>query len=101
MLKRKVVVDKAIYIAQAVLHYSKLEMYRLFYVTINIPGLLIADVILPAGRTDSFIMEIRVKKTEAEVDNPIVLSFLVKVYHSWRVLLYSSNYSPEHPLFPE
>ena len=44
MLKPKVELNKPIYIGQAVLDYSKLEMYRLYYGTISVPGPLIADV---------------------------------------------------------
>ena len=31
MLKTKVTLDKPVFVGQAVLHYSKLEMYNLFY----------------------------------------------------------------------
>ena len=102
MLKPQVELNKPIYIGQAVLDYSKLEMYNLFYKTINLPGPLIADVKLLAGDTDSFFMEIRVKKVQAAIDEQISgLSSRDKVFAQWRNLLDSSNYPPKHPLFSD
>ena len=108
MLKPKVVLNKPIYIGQAVLDYSKLEMYRLYYGTINVPGPLISDVKLLAGDTDSFFLQMRVRKVEAAIDEEVeqgrrrqLTSARDKVFHVWRDQLDSSNYPPEHPLFSE
>ena len=100
MPKPTVELNKPIYIGQAVLDHSKLEMYRLFYGVIKAPGPLIADVKLLAGDTDSFFLELKVRKVENEIDERIT-SARDKVFYQWRELLDSSNYPPEHPLFSE
>ena len=59
MLKGTVALNKPIFIGQAVLDYSKLEMYKLFYETIK-PTPLIRQINLIAGDTDSFFLEFKV-----------------------------------------
>ena len=55
MIKPKVVLDKPVYVGKAVLDYSKLEMYRLFYDTLR-PNKLLKKVELLGGDTDSFFL---------------------------------------------
>ena len=88
MAKSKVVLDKPIYIGQAVLDYSKLTMYKLFYETLpQCP--LIQKLELLGGDTDSFFLEIT---TEAHVTGADILENL-KEHVDF------SNYPTDHPQF--
>jgi hypothetical protein len=71
MLKPKVTLDKPIFVGQAVLDYSKLEMYYLYYKILN-QCPLIKKLQLVGGDTDSFFLTIA-------TDNHITLS---DVFHS-------------------
>ena len=88
MLKAKVTLDKPIFVGQAVLDYSKLEMYNLFYRTLpQCP--LIKKLQLIGGDTDSFFLTIA-------TDTNITLS---DVYNNLAQHIDTSNYPPSHPLY--
>ena len=53
-----VTLDKPIFIGQAVLDYSKLEMYRLYYQTLR-QCPVIRHVDLIGGDTDSFLLALK------------------------------------------
>jgi hypothetical protein len=88
MVKPKVTLDKPIFVGQAVLDYSKLEMYQLFY-TVLPQCSLIKKLQLVGGDTDSFFLTIA-------TDTHITLS---DVYHSLAQHIDTSNYPPSHPLY--
>ena len=88
MLKAKVTLNKPIFVGQAVLDYSKLEMYELFYKTLpQCP--LIKKLQLVGGDTDSFFLTIA-------TDKHITLS---DVFNSLTQFVDTSNYPPSHPLY--
>ena len=88
MVKPKIVLDKPIYIGQAVLDYSKLTMYTLFYQTLpSCP--LIKKLELLGGDTDSFFLEIT---TDTHVKVSDVLENLKECVDF-------SNYPPNHPQY--
>ena len=88
MLKPKVTLDKPIFVGQAVLDYSKLEMYNLFYKTLpQCP--LIKKLQLVGGDTDSFFLTIA-------TDTDITLS---DVFNSLAQHMDTSNYPPSHPMY--
>ena len=79
---------KPIYIAQAVLDYSKLEMYKLLYDIIR-PCPLIREASLMRGDTDSFFLALTTQK---------YLNFN-EVWKSLSRYFDSSNYKSDHPLY--
>ena len=84
-MKNKVELNKPIYVGQAVLDYSKLEMYKLFYQ--KLPGCpLIKKLELAGGDTDSFFLSIT---TDLGVE-------LRDVFQSLGQYFDSSNYKEEH-----
>ena len=88
MLKPKVTLNKPIFVGQAVLDYSKLEMYQLFYTTLpQCP--LIKKLQLVGGDTDSFFLTIA-------TDINVTLS---DVFNSLSQFIDTSNYPPSHPLY--
>lgn len=88
MLKSKVVLDKPIFVGQAVLDYSKLEMYNLFYnILPQCP--LIKKLQLVGGDTDSFFLTIATDTTITLAD----------VFKSLAQYMDTSNYLPSHPLY--
>ena len=88
MFKSKVVLDKPVYIGQAVLDYSKLEMYNLYYnILRKCP--LIRQPELVGGDTDSFFLALH---TEREVRLEDIFNYLSKYFDS-------SNYPQDHPLY--
>ena len=88
MMKNKVVLNKPIYIGQAVLDYSKLEMYKLFYKKLpKCP--LIKKLELAGGDTDSFFLSIT---TDLGVE-------LTDVFQSLGKYFDSSNYSEDNRVF--
>ena len=88
MLKPKVTLDKAIFVGQAVLEFSKLEMYELYYQILpQCP--LIKKLQLIGGDTDSFFLTIA-------TDKHIELS---DVFHSLAQHIDTSNYPLAHPLY--
>jgi hypothetical protein len=88
MLKNKVILDKPIFVGQAVLDYSKLEMYNLFYKILPQCSL-IKKLQLVGGDTDSFFLTIATETT-------ITLS---DVFRSLTQHMDTSNYQPSHPLY--
>ena len=88
MIKSEVELCKPIYIGQAVLDYSKLEMYQLFYKILK-PCPLIREARLMGGDTDSFFLAITTQKD---------LNFN-EVWQSLNKYFDSSNYKSDHPLF--
>ena len=88
MLKAKVTLNKPIFVGQAVLDFSKLEMYHLFYKTLpQCP--LIKRLQLVGGDTDSFFLTIA-------TDTHIMLS---DVFNSLTQFIDTSNYPPSHPMY--
>ena len=88
MMKPKVTLDKPIYIGQAVLDYSKLTMYKLFYQTLpQCP--LIHKLELLGGDTDSFFLSLTVDIQTSSSD-------ILKNLESF---VDFSNYPTDHPLF--
>ena len=88
MIKPKVTLDKPIYVGQAVLDYSKLEMYHLFY-TILPACPLIKKLQLVGGDTDSFFLAITTDSKHSLHD----------VFSTMTNYLDASNYPTDHPLF--
>ena len=88
MLKNKVTLDKPVFVGQAVLDYSKLEMYNLFYKTLP-QSPLIKKLKLVGGDTDSFFLAIT---TDARIS-------LTDVFNSLSQHLDTSNYPPSHPSY--
>ena len=88
MLNTKVTLDKPVFVGQAVLDYSKLEMYNLFYKVLpQCP--LIKKLQLVGGDTDSFFLTIA-------TDTHITLS---DVFNSLAQHIDTSNYPPSHPMY--
>ena len=88
MMKPKVMLNKPISVGQAVLDYSKLEMYKLFY-EILLPCPLIKKLHLVGGDTDSFFLTII---TDLHISLSDVYKFLAQHIDT-------SNYPPSHPLY--
>ena len=88
MMKPKVTLDKPIFIGQAVLDYSKLTMYNLFYKTLK-QCPLINDLTLLGGDTDSFFLEL---VTDPHITQNDILKNLEEFVDF-------SNYPPTHPLY--
>ena len=87
MIKPKVILNKPIYIGQAVLDHSKLAMYTLFYETLpSCP--LIHNIKLLGGDTDSFFLALTV---EQHITTSDILSDM-KQHVDF------SNYPTTHPL---
>ena len=88
MFKSKVVLDKPVYIGQAVLDYSKLEMYNLYYnILRKCP--LIRQPELVGGDTDSFFLALHTDKNVQLGD----------VFKNLSEYFDSSNYPQDHPLY--
>ena len=87
-IKPMVTLDKPIFIGQAVLDYSKLEMYRLYYQTLR-QCPVIRHVDLIGGDTDSFLLALK-------LDIGIRLN---DVFLYLRDQFDSSNYPSTHPLY--
>ena len=88
MFKSKVTLCKPVYIGQAVLDHSKLEMYKLYYQTLkHCP--LFKSVELVGGDTDSFQLAITVEKSNTLND----------IFSQLRSKFDSSNYPTDHPLY--
>ena len=88
MLKPKITLDKPVFVGQAVLDYSKLEMYELFYKTLpQCP--LIKKLQLVGGDTDSFFLTIA-------TDLHITLS---DVFNNLAQHIDTSNYPSSHPMY--
>ena len=88
LLKPKVTLDKPVFVGQAVLDYSKIEMYQLFYKILpQCP--LIKKLQLVGGDTDSFFLTIA-------TDTHIKLS---DVYNNLAQHIDTSNYPPSHPMY--
>ena len=88
MLKPKVELNKPVFVGQAVLDYSKVEMYNLFYnILPQCP--LIKQLHLIGGDTDSFFLTIA-------TDTNITLS---DVFNNLTQHIDTSNYPPSHPLY--
>ena len=106
MLQPCVKLTKPIFIGQAVLDYSKLEMYRLFYGTLKRTPL-IRELTLVAGDTDSFFLEMKIPRQRQSTNNnnnsPRSLLALGRdrIFGEWLEKLDSSNYPRDHPLFSE
>lgn len=88
MFKAKVVLDKPVFIGQAVLDYSKLEMYQLYYNTLR-QCPLIRQPELVGGDTDSFFLALH---TDKDITLADVLRALGQFFDS-------SNYPSDHPLY--
>ena len=88
MFKSKVVLDKPVYIGQAVLDYSKLEMYNLYYKILR-QCPLIRKAELVGGDTDSFFLSLHTDKQVTIED----------VFRDLSTYLDSSNYPANHPLY--
>ena len=88
MLKPKVTLNKPIFVGQAVLDYSKLEMYNLYYKVLS-QCPLIKKLQLVGGDTDSFFLNI-------VTDTNIMLS---DVYNSLAQHMDTSNYPSSHPMY--
>ena len=88
MFRSKVVLNKPIYIGQAVLDLSKLEMYRFFYYQIKRCPL-IRQPVLVGGDTDSFFLALY---TNRGVE-------LKDIYEYFSDIFDSSNYPRDHPLY--
>ena len=88
MLKPKVTLDKPVFVGQAVLDYSKIEMYNLYYnILPQCP--LIKKLQLVGGDTDSFFLTIT-------TDMNITLS---DVFNNLAQHIDTSNYPPSHPMY--
>ena len=92
MSKEKVVLNKPVYIGQAVLDLSKLEMYELRYNTLaryeaQFPG---GSIRIMGGDTDSFFLSLK---------NVCANSLLEKMARD--DVLDSSNYPKDHPLYSD
>ena len=88
MFKSRVVLNKPVYIGQAVLEYSKLEMYQLYY-SILCKCPLIRQPDLVGGDTDSFFLALK-------TDRHVLLSDIFKYLSKY---LDSSNYPQDHPMY--
>ena len=88
MMKTKVVLNKPIYIGQAVLDFAKLEMYKLYYDIIK-KCKCVKNVELLGGDTDSFFLAITTNKS-IEIDD---------IFKELSPYFDSSNYPQNHPLY--
>ena len=88
--KPRTILNKPIYIGQAVLDNSKLEMYELYYYTLK-PCPLVHDMRILGGDTDSFFLQLRTS-TEIMLDD---------IFDYFKDYLDSSNYQQNHRLFTE
>ena len=88
MLQAKVKLNKPIFIGQAVLDYSKVSMYELFYNSFKKCPLL-QRVELAVGDTDSFILALTM---DSKYD-------LEDIFTYFKPQFDSSNYPQDHPLF--
>ena len=88
LYKSKILLNKPIYIGQAVLDYSKLIMYELYYKTLS-KNLLISKAVLCGGDTDSFFL--------ALYSEPSVT--LDDIFLSMSDVFDSSNYPDTHPMY--
>ena len=88
MFQDKVVLNKPVYIGQAVLDYSKLEMYTLYYKILR-QCPLIRKAELVGGDTDSFFLSLH---TDRQVR-------LEDVFRDLSAYFDSSNYPQNHPLY--
>ena len=88
MLKPKVLLNKPIYIGQAVLDFAKLEMYHLYYNIIK-KCTCIKSVELLGGDTDSFFLAVQTTYDVSVND----------IYKELRPYFDSSNYPIDHPLY--
>ena len=88
MFKSKVELNKPVYIGQAVLDYSKLEMYNLYYNLLR-PCRLIRQPSLIGGDTDSFFLALHTHRSILLED---IFSDLADYFDS-------SNYPQDHPLY--
>ena len=88
MIKNKVLLDKAIFVGQAVLDHSKLEMYKLYYNTLKKCSL-INKCELVGGDTDSFFLALH-------VNNNITMN---DIFQRLSRYFDSSNYPQDHPLY--
>ena len=88
--KPRVILNKPIYIGQAVLDNSKLEMYELYYYVLK-PCPLVNDMRILGGDTDSFFLQLRTS-TRLSLDD---------IFQHLKEFLDSSNYKNEHQLFTE
>ena len=83
-----VTLKKPIFVGQAVLDYSKLEMYNLYYNVLHSCPLIRQPELL-GGDTDSFFLALH---TTQEVSLNDIFRYL-RAYHD------SSNYPQDHPLY--
>ena len=88
MFKEKVVLDKPVYIGQAVLDYSKLQMYDLYYRILRTCPL-IRKAELLGGDTDSLFLALHVN-SGVTLDN---------VFTNLGDYFDASNYPQDHPLY--
>ena len=88
MFKEKIVLDKPVFIGQAVLDYSKLRMYNLYYNTLR-KCPLIQKAELVGGDTDSFFLALHTSKEVGLND----------VFQNLSHCFDSSNYPQNHPLY--
>ena len=88
MFKATVLLNKPVYVGQAVLDYSKLEMYKLYYEVLR-PCPLIRQPELLGGDTDSFFLAFH---TTQEVRLDDIFGYLRSYFDS-------SNYPQDHPLY--
>ena len=88
MFKATITLDKPIFVGQAVLDYSKLEMYNLYYNVLRKCPLIRQPELL-GGDTDSFFLAFH---TTQEVSLNDIFRYL-RAYHD------SSNYPQDHPLY--
>ena len=88
MFKCKVLLDKPIFAGQAVLEYSKLEMYNLYYNVLHSCPLIRQPELL-GGDTDSFFLALH---TTPEVK-------LEDIFQALATYFDSSNYPQDHSLF--
>lgn len=87
-MKPKVHLNRPIFVGQAVLDHSKLEMYKLFYETLPSCSL-IHKIKLLGGDTDSFFLQLTISIDKTADDVLLNLKHIVDF----------SNYPPTHPLF--
>ena len=88
MFKENVVLDKPVFIGQAVLDYSKLQMYNLYYNTLR-KCPLIQKTELVGGDTDSFFLALHTSKDV----------LLKDIFQNLGQYFDSSNYPQNHPLY--
>ena len=90
LCKESIILNKPIFIGQAVLDLSKLEMYELRYIHLKrYEDTLQGEIRISGGDTDSFFLRV----------DRIPVDTLLLPHMRTDGLLDSSNYSPTHPLF--